>query len=286
MRFTRENSSSIHPGVAISLYAKGHRNNAGEIYSQLYKDIESRWGMEFVARNSNGRIRRATKASQQKELESLQASHLKRHPIVAISRYSNLEGDEVPTYFSLVYSDLDEELSMLLFLTRTAFNGAEVHSLLRQWLRELPLFCGSVSPACAHAGSASDSIRYSDYISARAAFPGHQFVPHPPISAHFDGFANWGEFTLAGPDLLQRMAGPDVVKNGAPEGFQVEFIGGNAIISASDSLCLSGDISDATRAAFRSLADWLRPHMNSTYAKGFIPVQEWDRLSVDWAAHT
>lgn len=286
MRFTRENRFSTYPGVAISLYAKGHRNHAGGIYAQLYKDIESRWGTEFVTRNANGRIRRATEASKQKELESLQASNLKRHPIAAISRYSNLEGDEVPTYFSLVYSDLNEELSMLLFLTRTAFDRADVHSLLRQWLGQLPLFCGSVSPACAHAGSANDSIRYIDYIAARAAFPGHQFVPHPPISGHFDGFSNWGEFTLAGPDLLKKMGGPDAVQDGAPEGFEVEFIGENAIIRGSESLCLSDPISDATRTAFRSLADWLRPYMNSTYAKGFVPVPEWDRLLVDWTVHS
>ena len=288
MRFSRENCLATYPGVALSLYAKGHRNHAGAVYSEIYRDIEARWGDAFVARNANGRIQRITKVARQQEFESLGTTTTprKRHPVVAISHFSNPEGDEVPTHFDLVYSDLDEELSMLLFLTCSAFDRADIISLLGHWLRRLPLFCGSVCPAYAHAGDANDTIRCIPYIAARAAAPGHQLVPRPPISEHFDGFANWGELTLAGPELMRKMGGPDAVRDGAPDGFQVDIIGENAIISSSDSLCLSGSISDATRAAFCSLAKWLRPHMNSSYAKGYIPIQEWDRLSVDWAAHT
>lgn len=284
MRFSRENALATYPGVAISLYAQGHRNDFGIVYAKIYRDIQTRWGNLFVARNANGRLCKLTRSAVAKEEEALLPASTKRHPIVAITHYSNVEGDEVPTCLKLIYSDIEKELSMLLFLENQEYELIEVLRLLQDWLEAFPLFCGSVSPAFAHAGKANDSVAYSEYLAARANNPGFQFVPDPPLSSNFDGLSNWGELTLLGSDLIAKLGGIERMRVSLPNGFSFESIGMNAIVRTSQFTCSepANRLTDQDRSGFQSLADWLALCRNSSYENGYIPIQEWNRMSVSW----
>jgi hypothetical protein len=284
MRFSRENIFATYPGVAISLYAQGHRNDFGTVYAKIYRDIQARWGNLFVTRNANGRISKITGSALAKEEESLLPASTRRHPNVAIAHFSNTEGDEVPTYFELIYSDISKELCLLLFLENQEYESTEVLGLLQDWLEAFPLFCGSVSPAFAHAGQANDSIAYIEYITARANNPGFQFAPFPPLSENFDGLSNWGELTLLGSALTAKLGGIEKMRETLPDGFSLETIGTNSIVRTSQFTCSepANRLTGRDRSAFQALADWLALCRNSSYTNGYIPMQEWNRMSVSW----
>lgn len=284
MRFSGDKALACYPGYALSLFARGHRNEWGDAYREVYEDIQTHYGSLFLTRNANGRLSRLTKAATLEEARALAPSDAKRHPIVAISHYSNTEGDEAPTFFQLLVSDRGSELHLLLFLDLQESRNEQLSALLRKWLSSLPVFCGTASPAFAHAEQATSTITYPEMTRMRAACPGFQFVPHPPIGDYFDGLPNWGETTILGSDLTSRLGGTDAIARTLPAGVIAECVGSSLVLTAPQWTCgRSADpLTDADRAGFQSLADFLVPCRNSIYDDGYMPIEEWNRMTTSW----
>jgi hypothetical protein len=263
---------------------RGHRNEWGGAYRRVYEEIQKRYGTLFIKRNAEGRLRQVTPAARLKEAEALAPSNANRHPIVAITHYSNAEGDEVPTYFSLIYSDVDTELVLTLFLDLAEQTNQQLLDELRNWVRDLPIFCGTASPAFAHDSRAKDTVVYKKYLTARAGHPGFQFVPHPPIGGYFDGVPNWGPITILGEELVAKLGDHDTILRTVPSGFAGEFLGKSLLLSSSQFTCHepASRLTSGDRLAFQSLADFLAPCRNSSYSDGYIPMEEWNRLTTDW----
>jgi len=275
------------PAMALTLIGLGSRRNFGRGFQKIYRDVEERWGGVFVLRNDNGRLRKITSAARTKEhdLLSPEASD-KRDPIVAISRYSNVDGLEGPPYFFFLYGK--DEVMVQLLLPLEADSRSQSNALLEvvtPRLADFPLVGGSISPAFAHSANSRWTVEDEAFRLARAEHPGFQFIPLPPMGGYLDGLGNWGEITLLGPIAQERLGVTSPSSTAVPKCLSQFTVGSCLIVQTADrSLALGTSvIPEKARVAYSQMAAYLRPTQSSVY-KEFTPIEEWDRLTVDWTS--
>lgn len=279
-----------NPVLALTLMGKGARTEFGAAYQKIFDDLEAGWGLLFTHRNDNGRIRKLTKAARGKERDKLSPSAAEHEvPIVLIDHFA--QGDlpflPVSPRFQLLYAS--DEIRIELHLDMEDDVRAQAESLrpmVQAWLDDFPLVYGTISPALAQSDSYSSTIEFVEFLDARIVHPGVQFISAPAMARSLDGLGNWGEITLLGKDIVQRMGGPDALRQSAPGGIHVEVTGQCAVLSASDktSSLACTRLSDAHRTNYSDLARFLAPQRCSVYSNGHMPTEEWDRLTVDWSA--
>jgi hypothetical protein len=290
-------SAFLGRAFAIELRGRGHRDEHGAAYQEIYRDVHSHWGSCFLSRNDNGRVRKLTAKAIEKEFEMLGPGDPKitkrRHPIVSIERDSTPKYyHEIPPYFHVLYCDLDnQDIHIFLWLPlekEPLKQGMALLPLLKKWMLSFPLLFGTATPAFLIDFNVKNLARVQDeeIRKVRARYPEYQYFPGGAAGRRLDGFLNWGLINFVGPDLLARMGGEAALRSHLPKGFSCEAVGQSAIIVAASHKCdgPEGVLCAEDQAAYRRLADFLAPYRSTIYNTEFWPTEEWDRMKVDWNA--